>query len=738
MTGRFEFALRNVEASQWQAFERLSRKFMAADYREMRTLASAAGDGGRDGMLFLADGDETVAIQMSLSIDWAAKIRRTAVRLDEKHSQVTDLIYLTSQEIGAKGDDLRRDLRKNRHLILDIRDRSWFVDRELSSPATREAADAFSRLVVDPLLPVTEIVDRGHELLSNHESRAALLYLVLQAEDDSQDRQLTKMCFDSLVRTALRETDNEHRMSRDEVYAWVLSVLPTHDAPEVRGYVDRALERLDRRFIRHWRQSDEFCMNYEERLRLADKFAALAKADEVFAHELADHARFVIAGMEIACDEESLMDIVTRARRVLEQFLFERGEAFVESVRTGQQMLFSQAEIETLARRDAIKHPNLTHLKVELPAVIAETVERAALNVSEGSQVFLRAVGDAYTLFAFLCETPNVQSAVSKLFSNGEFWMDTSAVLPLLIEELLEPEERRNTVLVRAMKDAGAKVFVTDGVVEEILHHVALSVKAWRAPGTWRSRTPFLYASYLWSGSPNDRYLNWLEMFRGSQRPEADLADYLREVHGIRVANLKVQAAAVDERIRWHASEYWRRIHERRRPGESVDPEVVKQLAERDLENFLGVYELRKGEEIGNPFGYRHWWLSLTRSSVEAAAAIQEASGVSRLDSPVLSYDFLTHYLAVGPARRQLAKSMESRLPMMMDTSLLDAPPTTLLAIAETVRSEMQGQDDRLIRRKIRDHLETEKLSKKRVGKAGMEALVADLRTALEMSRGKR
>ena len=74
---------------------------------------------------------------------------------------------------------------------------------------------------------------------------------------------------------------------------------------------------------------------------------------------------------------------------------------------------------------------------------------------------------------------------------------------------------------------------------------------------------------------------------------------------------------------------------------------------------------------------------------------------------------------------------------MMMDTSLLDAPPAVLLEEAESVRKSLEGQDERLIRRKIRDHLEAEKLSAKRVGKAGMDALVADLRLALESKEVK-
>lgn len=335
----------------------------------MRTIASAAGDGGRDAMLFSVEGEETVAIQMSVSVDWAAKINRTVARLGNTHPQVTTLVYSTNSEIGAKADELRTRLRKDKRINLDIRDRSWFVDRENRSVATRAAAAELARHVVDPLLSKAEIIDRGHSALSDHESRVALLYLVLQTEDDNRDRQLTKLCFDSLVKTALRNTTNEDRMSRSTIYAWVLSVLPTHDERETHDRVDRALERLNKRTIRHWQKDDEFCMNFDERQRLAEKVAVLADADRAFDAEVAEHVRFVAEGIGLVVPEDIRESIVFRCRRVLEQFLFERGEAFVQSLRTGQTILFQQDEILELfeSRLRQTRGPNASEAQPAEP-----------------------------------------------------------------------------------------------------------------------------------------------------------------------------------------------------------------------------------------------------------------------------------------------------------------------------------------------------------------------------------
>ena len=55
-----------------------------------------------------------------------------------------------------------------------------------------------------------------------------------------------------------------------------------------------------------------------------------------------------------------------------------------------------------------------------MPDLVLQTVDRILLNVAL-TQMLLRSVVDGYTLFAFLRETPNVQSAVSKFFCVWEF-----------------------------------------------------------------------------------------------------------------------------------------------------------------------------------------------------------------------------------------------------------------------------------------------------------------------------
>jgi hypothetical protein len=66
----------------------------------------------------------------------------------------------------------------------------------------------------------------------------------------------------------------------------------------------------------------------------------------------------------------------------------------------------------------------------------------------------------------------------------------------------------------------------------------------------------------------------------------------------------------------------------------------------------------------------------------------------------VLSPDFLGNYLAVGPIRRLVAKSTESRLPLMLDISSLEGIPAELLEVAEAVRENNKDLPERVIGQK--------------------------------------
>jgi hypothetical protein len=305
---------------------------------------------------------------------------------------------------------------------------------------------------------------------------------------------------------------------------------------------------------------------------------------------------------------------------------------------------------------------------------------------------------------------------VVKIFADGDIWLDTTVVLPALAEDLLDPSARSHTALLSAVREAGSRLYVTDGVIEEITSHIKRSKGYSRAQLEQRElygSEPFLLSCYHLSGrNPND-FERWLESFSGDARPEDDVIDYLEEIFGIEVSNLADLAEQADSILRAMVGEIWQESRdERDRKSVALglppaDQATRNRLVSHDVENYVGVImrRQRRGERR-SAFGYKTWWLTLDGTAFRIHREL-----VSRLNnkppaSPAISPDFMLNYLAVGPVRARLSRSTEETLPLMLNMSILDTVPKDLLDLADTLRKELVDLPARVVRRKIRDTLD--------------------------------
>lgn len=165
--------------------------------------------------------------------------------------------------------------------------------------------------------------------------------------------------------------------------------------------------------------------------------------------ELGDLVREYAASVNegSSLDEEEADRLLMRSRRILERFLLSRGEAFAVAVNTGQfkdlDSRLDFQDLRDLVIEDFTREP---HTGVSAAHEVVEKVVReVVVEPGAATQRHLRALVDAYTLLAFLQETPDVQKAVKKLFSYGEVWLDTNILLPLFAERLFEEESRQYT-----------------------------------------------------------------------------------------------------------------------------------------------------------------------------------------------------------------------------------------------------------------------------------------------------
>jgi len=719
-TKRFETALMLLKPAEWEKFERLASQFLAADFPSLVTVANPSGDDGRDAELYSPEDDASVLLQYSIAEDWRDKILRTAKRLEKTRPDARVLIYVTNQQIGAGADELKRKLRESERFHLDVRDRNWFLERQRASVRHEAAAEELPCDIIDPLLAGTASEASRAAALSGSDLQSAFMYLELQLRDDQRDRGLTKLSFDALVRSALRATDSAHRMSRNDVREAVRRVLPSHPKDAIDVHVDRALNSLPKEIVRHWKKEDSFCLSQDERERVSERLAELVQRKATLQSEI----RFQLKdrlGSDYVIGTDELTDLAERTRRVLEKLLLSRGEAFVAALRDGRFTSFVFDDLNDIVIRDLGDHTDRSGTGAKIIPLVTDTTKALLLTPTGSVEAHLRSLADTYTLFSFLNETPDVQRVVQKMFSHGEIWLDTSYLLPVLLEERLDRDEQRFSAALWAAVDAGLTLRVTPGILEELERHINRSVVCARTrPSEWRSGVPFLLMGFTVLGGSASEFPTWADTFRGAARPLDDVAEYLRDEFDIKITSVDDDVHRAPDDLRHAVDEAWRKTHTARRNGGiEVDAITTDRLIRHDVETFVAAI-IRRSQDRDSPFGYTSWLLTFDRSAFHIAERLKEHLGNDAPRSPVMSTDFFLNYLAIGPLRYRISREAESRIPILVETDAQEFMPPELLEVAQKARDDARGLPERIVRRRVRDALDEAKQRQGAVAVGGL------------------
>ncbi|NTW99657.1 MAG: hypothetical protein HGB35_06980, partial [Geobacteraceae bacterium] len=549
---RLELALERLQPSDWQRFERIASAFLASEFDDLRTVASPSGDEGRDAELFSPQAEPNVVIQYSVCTDWRAKINSTVRRLKETIPSTLVLLYLTNQSVGAEWDDLKKNIRTKHGITLDVRDRQWFVERVFVSNARQQAAEELAESIVDPYLSSAGVGPHVQAELSTPEIIAAVTYLGLQWQDDSRDKGLTRIVFEAIIRAVLVGTDGQNRLSRKEVHAKVHQILPDHSISRISILADSALKRLAKHKIKHWQREDEFCLAHEEVQRLGNYRVEAVLAESALTQAL--HKIVVTHTSVLNLEDNITTEFARTVRLALDAILFERSQAFAMAVQSGTlaelaDTDFKSTLVNILSKSSLPRIPN-----VDWHALLHRSVRSALISDEAAIHIYLRSLSDAYTLLAFLKQTPDVQDAVEKMFSYGMLWLDATVVLPLLADTLAESDEERGRFsrMIEAAQEAGLKLFVTPGVIEEVERHMNKALTcAHMTYSQWEGSIPYLLERYISSGRSIASFPLWLENFRGESRPLQDISEYLEDQFTIKEQSLEDESKASSQELRY-------------------------------------------------------------------------------------------------------------------------------------------------------------------------------------------
>ncbi|MQA48051.1 hypothetical protein GEO37_08705 [Klebsiella pneumoniae] len=633
---------------------------------------------------------------------------------------------MSNQEIGALGDSLKKTARKNHNISLDIRDKNWFCERVNLNQSNQIKAEELAKGFVDPYLATYDIIPKVSTELSNPESIAALTYLNLQWQDDIRDKGLTKTAFEAMVRSALIGTDSNNRMKKDEICSKIFKIFPRHSPQELSIYIDKAIKRLGKTVIKS-HPNNEYCLSHEDTLRFNE-----FKAEKIIAESELKSAieKITLQVTANSLDENEVKELSLCLRNLTEKVLFERSQSFAMAVESGNLTALADNDFKTTIMQEISISKFKKKKDVDWFSILNIGIRETLLSDNPSIQQHLRSLADSYTLMAFLQITPDVQKAVEKMFSNGNLWLDTTIILPLISETLLNDEEKtgRFTRMIAAATGAGLRLYVTDGVIEEVERHMNRCLTCSRMPSrAWNGSIPYLLERYIFSGRSVGSFATWLENFRGPSRPMDDIFDYLLQEFNIHKRSLQDEYPKTSEELRRALVLIWNERYVRRREKYNVDIDemTITRLINHDIECYAGVLALRN-QERSSPFGYSSWWLTLDKQTFDLKRKLQDMMTETPPDSPVMSADFLVNYLAIGPLRRKVSKADEANLPLLMMIDNATKLTPELVVEAENIRKQFIDLPERMIRRNVRDSLDKAKSYIGPLSKAGMESGLDD------------
>jgi len=585
---------------------------------------------------------------------------------------------------------------------LDIRDRNWFLERAPLSEARKSAASKLIDLIVRPYFENESIFKKSSSPLSTNEAKAALVYLGLQWEDDVVEKGLTKLAFDALVRAALRHTTSTSRMSREQIHAQILLAIGNSNQLVIDRLIDNSLHRLTKKYIRHWQKEDEFNLTYEESQRILCRIAELEKEKAEFIDVVKANCSNCLKDTN-PIQHVDLDEMCNRILRILEKLFYKHGELFVSAVSTGSLVRIGLSDLKDIIFSDISQYPVRPIIIDHYPDIISTAIRYLIIESAISTQLYLRKLANSYTLYSFLNQTPDIQAATRKLFSYGKVWIDTTVILPLIAEQLDDEYAHKLTKLIKSCVMAGIEFRVTSGIIEEIHAHMNKCMSCLTYQANWKGRMPFLFSQFIGSGRESREFSKWIDLFRGTDHPEDDIKQYLYEEFCISVQDLSEEAHKVPDKLRWELDTLWTSAHiDRRQDSQFIDASARANLIKHDVENYLGILALRHNEQVSE-LGYKHWLLTLDHIAWDIRKMLREEYGDMKLSSPLLSLPYLVNSMIFGPSRTLVGKANELRLPLLLDIEMTESVTCDIVELADKVRLESQGLPEYVIRRKVRD-----------------------------------
>jgi hypothetical protein len=684
-----DIALQNCEPT---AFERYAQTVFGAvmgpNFKPLGGHKDEGADGFIDGDLYVEVGKPTRFFQASKEITVESKIKRTITRLQEVGREVKSLYYASSHSIALL-DKLEFALSEDSGISVRIYDRNFFVQH---SNHNGDAVAAFHQYLRPALAFLDEILTPSYPNKPPFDNaRAVCAFLGQEIERRLGTTQALEAVCDALVLWALEDTDpaTKKLMTEDEIVNKVESVIPTAKR-FFRGQVAARLIALTTktrgtRSVNIYNKDSRYCLPYESREALKEH---TIEDEKLKVDVTASFLSRLVAKTDDKFDTPMLEKIGGLLHQTLETVFerqgFDAARHFLEEDLASNELLDPRPIIdiaEEVLKTSGIK----SNLQPEILLLMKQVLREVFYASRVVERTYCARLARTYILLFTIRNTPEIIEYFNSMSKNFVLYVGSDLVIRAISEHFVDADDQMTVNAFRIIKQAGSNLVLSEIALEEVHSHIWASHLEYKnvygeidaiVDRDLASQCDhiliraYYYAKLEESGHRRPRtWTSYLSNFMTaekitgptSQASMQSLRDTLCNMFGFEYEPREVTEADIDTD---ELHELTAKIQELRR--QKPKGEI---LAKNDAFHILRIHKVRHDREgtVGNPYGYKTWWLTQDTISGRAAAIVTPKRREIRY---VMRPEFLINYIAYNPTSNEVRESLKTIFPSLLGVRL--------------------------------------------------------------------
>lgn len=681
----FDYLISNISGAR---FEVLGKQLYSAELDGEFVPLGGTHDGGADGIILenQFSGKKAASfLQFSITArDQAkAKIKKTILRLREVGRDPKQVVYATNQELPLQ-DIWTSEFFDELQVFVQIRDAEKF---KLLINSNENANKVFLHFFKSDIISIQHSAEslKGSVNQFVHDP-TVFAFLDYELRERFSSDHLKDRILDSLIYWSLRDTDpDENRfLSLDAISDSIGTIFPSAKSlliPQLNSRLTFLLKKTvgEGERVRYHKLTESYCLPFLMRKQLAERALVEVKLQDDFILSIRSR---IIELAKVKLGEINILAGIDLIFYAVHDYFVEQGLILAA---------YLEKKIESLVITEQIIERQISRVleKGDIPkGVVSPALIEDCLNVlraifyttSEIERKYLGYLSRTSLLVMTLQKSPQMIEYFNKMGGNFRLFVGSDMLVKAISEQLLPEEVRHVELLLNVCVSIGAKLILTETVIEEIfthLHAVDLEFN-----NHYREHEQFLkkdaisecdrilIRAYFYGKFSNNKKTTWdifLNQFitpnnLRSRRPagQAELIGFLSAKFGMEYLTKEELVEGTDE-------EEVRKL---------TDDLVVergqknRELSHNDALMVHAVYRQRrvhKEHAIYDGFGYRTWWLTKeTRILNVTGKLVMKQNGVPYIMRP----EFILNFVALAPNAANARKAFRDLLPTTVGLQL--------------------------------------------------------------------